>query len=199
MSNEKAQTSQTVESATDEPRPANPRSFDPQNAQGSARWLTTLASLAAGAAFLALWFWLLPPLLGFRVDLAGVARWRWIAAVPAVFGFAVALRCIWDFGWIGRGTPVPVAPPQKLVVAGFYRHVRNPMYSGFFLGWLGLWILLGRVGLTAIAVVSAGVLAVFLFVAFYEEPTLRKLFGADYEEYCRNVPRWLPRLRPWRK
>jgi len=199
MSNEKAQTGQTVQSATDEPRAASPRSFDPQNAQGSARWLTTLASLAAGAAFLALWFWLLPPVLGFRVDLAGVARWRWVAAVPAVFGFAVALRCIWDFGWIGRGTPAPVAPPQKLVVAGFYRYVRNPMYSGFFLGWLGLWILLGRVGLKAIAAVSAGVLAVFLFVAFYEEPTLRKLFGADYEEYCRNVPRWLPRLRPWRK
>jgi protein-S-isoprenylcysteine O-methyltransferase Ste14 len=69
-----------------------------------------------------------------------VARWRWIAAVPSVLGFAVALRCIWDFGWTRHGTPVPIAPPQRLVVVGFYRHVRNPMYVGFFVGWLGLWV-----------------------------------------------------------
>ena len=60
-------------------------------------WLTAMASLAVGAAFLALWFWLLPMWLGFQVDLTGVARWRWIAAVPSALGFAVALRCIWDF------------------------------------------------------------------------------------------------------
>jgi protein-S-isoprenylcysteine O-methyltransferase Ste14 len=57
-----------------------------------------------------------------------------------VLGFAVALRCVWDFGWIGRGTPAPMIPPQRLVVAGFYRYVRNPMYLGFAAGWIGLWI-----------------------------------------------------------
>ena len=61
-------------------------------------------------------------------------------ALPSVVGFAVALRCIWDFGWTGRGTPAPFVPPQRLVVVGFYRYVRNPMYVGFAAGWIGLWI-----------------------------------------------------------
>src|SRR5438128_5025606 len=60
-------------------------------------------------AFFSLWFWLLPRWLGFSVEMAGAARWRWLAAVPSVLGFAVALRCVWDFGWAG-GTPAPVAP-----------------------------------------------------------------------------------------
>ena len=166
---------------------------------GGAHWPTAIASLTVGAGFFALWFWLLPSWLGFHVDTAGAARWRWIAAVPSVLGFAVALRCIWDFGWTGRGTPAPVAPPQRLVAVGFYRYVRNPMYLGFFVGWVGLWVVFGRASLVAIAVVCAVALGTALFVQLYEEPTLRKMFGADYEEYCRNVPRWLPRLHAWNK
>ncbi|MHB8500439.1 MAG: methyltransferase family protein [Candidatus Acidiferrales bacterium] len=162
-----------------------------------ARWLATLASLVAGVAFFALWFWLLPPWLGFHVDARGVARWRWIAALPSVLGFAVALRCVWDFGWTGHGTPAPFIPPQRLVVVGFYRYVRNPMYVGFFTGWLGLWVIFGRANVAALTVASVALLAVALFVRFYEEPTLRKLFDADYQLYCRNVPRWIPRMRPW--
>src|ERR1700746_890847 len=127
-----------------------------------AHWPTTVASLAVGSAFFALWFWLLPSWLGFHVDTEG-ARWRWIAAVPSVLGFAVALKCIWDFGWTGRGTTAPMIPPQRLVVTGFYRYVRNPMYVGFFVGWAGLWVVFGRASVTAIAVAAAGVLATALF------------------------------------
>ncbi|HWY07232.1 MAG TPA: isoprenylcysteine carboxylmethyltransferase family protein [Candidatus Acidoferrales bacterium] len=163
----------------------------------NATWLTTLASLAVGAAFFALWFWLLPSWLGFDVAAVGVARWRWIGAVPSVLGFSVAMRCVWDFGRTGRGTPAPIAPPQKLVVVGFYRYVRNPMYVGFFAGWMGLWIAFGRASRGALVVVLVAMAAVVLFVKFYEEPTLRKMFGADYEEYCRNVPRWIPRMHAW--
>jgi protein-S-isoprenylcysteine O-methyltransferase Ste14 len=162
-------------------------------------WPTAVASLAVGLAFLALWFWLLPPWLGFQVDTVGAARWRWIVAAPSVLGFAVAVRCIWDFGWTGHGTPAPMAPPQRLVVVGFYRYVRNPMYVGFFVGWLSLWVAFGRANRSALTVALVAVVAVALFVRLYEEPTLRMKFGADYAEYCRNVPRWVPRMRAWRQ
>lgn len=125
-------------------------------------------------------------------------RWRWLAAVPSVLGFSVALRCVWDFGWTGRGTPAPVAPPKRLVV-GFYRYVRNPMYLGLAIGWIGLWIVFGHPNPVVIATVTAVALGVHLFVILYEEPTLREQFGVDYEEYCRNVRRWWPRARAWEK
>jgi protein-S-isoprenylcysteine O-methyltransferase Ste14 len=164
-----------------------------------AHWLTTIASLAVGASFFALWFWLLPSWLGFRVDTRGAAHWGWIGAVPSVLGFAVALRCIWDFGRTGHGTPAPIAPPQRLVAVGFYRYVRNPMYVGFLVGWLGLWVVFGRANPSALLGALAAVVGIALFVQFYEEPTLRRMFGAEYEEYCRNVRRWLPRMHAWSK
>ncbi len=170
-----------------------------QRTDHGAHRLETLASLTVGAAFFTLWFWLLPSWLGFRVDTSGAARWRWIAAVPSALGFAIALRCVWDFGRTGHGTPAPVAPPKKLVVVGFYRYVRNPMYVGFFTGWIGLWIVFGRANWIAIATACAVVLGTALFVQLYEEPTLRRMFGAEYEEYCRIVHRWRPRIHPWNR
>ena len=164
---------------------------------GGSRGLTTVASLVVGASFFALWFWLLPRLLKFSVEAAGDAKWRWLGAIPSVLGFAVALRCVWDFGWTGRGTPAPIAPPQRLVVVGFYRHVRNPMYVGFAFGWIGLWIVFGHADPRLIAAVTAVAIGIHLFVLFYEEPTLHKKFGNDYVDYCRNVRRWWPRLRAW--
>jgi protein-S-isoprenylcysteine O-methyltransferase Ste14 len=71
------------------------------------------------------------------------------------------------------------------------------MYVGFITGWVGLWIIFGRANLAALTVAAVAVVAVDLFVRFYEEPTLRKMFGAEYEEYCRNVRRWLPRMHAW--
>lgn len=165
--------------------------------ESSGNGMTVVASLLVGAGFFALWFWLLPGWLGFHVDTTGAARWRWIAAVPSMLGFAVALRCVWDFGRTGHGTPAPMAPPKRLVVVGFYRYVRNPMYVGFLAGWTGLWVVFGRSSLAGVAVACLVVLGVHLFVLGYEEPTLRRMFGAEYEEYCRNVPRWLPRVQPW--
>jgi protein-S-isoprenylcysteine O-methyltransferase Ste14 len=161
------------------------------------RWLNAAVSLLVGAAFFSLWFWLLPGWLGFTVETAGPARWRWLAAVPSALGFSVALRCVWDFGWTGRGTPAPIAPPQRLVVVGFYRYVRNPMYVGFAAGWIGLWVIFGHANMAVIAAIAAAALGVDLFVIFYEEPTLKGKFGEQYEEYRRNVRRWWPRLHGW--
>jgi len=86
-----------------------------------------------------------------------------------------------------------------LVVVGLYRHVRNPMYLGLAVGWIGLWVIFGHANPAAIAGVAAVTLAIHLFVLFYEEPALRGKFGADYEQYCRNVDRWWPRVRGWDK
>ena len=158
-----------------------------------------IASLCVGAAFLALWFWLLPGWLGFHDLASGAAGWRAIFLVPAALGFAVAIKCIWDFGWTGHGTPAPVAPPQRLVVVGFYRYVRNPMYVGFFLGWFSLWILYGQANLGPLIVALVAVVGIALFVRLYEEPTLRDKFGAAYDEYCRNVPPWIPRVIAWKQ
>jgi protein-S-isoprenylcysteine O-methyltransferase Ste14 len=165
----------------------------------SSNWPTTVAALLVGAGFFGLGFWLLPGWLGFRAETASVSRWRWQVAVPSVLGFAVALLCIWDFGWTGHGTPAPIAPPQRLVVVGFYRNARNPMYVGFAAGWIGLWVVFGHANPVAIATAVALALAVHLFVVFYEEPTLHKKFGAEYDDYCRNVGCWWPRLRGWYK
>ena len=161
--------------------------------------LTTIASLLVGCGFFALWFWLLPSWLGFQVDIVRTVSWRWIFAVPSVLGFAVAMRCVWDFGRTGHGTPAPIAPPQRLVVVGFYRYVRNPMYVGFLTGWIGLWVVFGHANPALIAAVAAVALGVHLFVRFYEEQTLTRMFGADYEEYRRNVRRWLPHLHAWQR
>lgn len=167
--------------------------------EGKIQWVIATGSLLVGTAFFALWFWLLPGWLGFRVQAAETEPWRWLAAIPSVLGFAVAMRCVWDFGWTGRGTPAPFIPPQRLVVVGLYRYVRNPMYVGLAVGWVGLWIVFGHATMAMIVAVAAVALGVHLFVVLYEEPTLRGKFGADYEEYCRNVRRWWPRMRAWQR
>jgi len=115
--------------------------------------------------------------------------------VLLVAGLIALIRAFARFVVEGLGTPAPVAAPERLVVGGAYRYVRNPMYVAVLTAIVGQSLLLGRLGL----VLYAGVVwaAVAVFVRFYEEPTLARRFGADYEAYRRAVPAWLPRLRPW--
>jgi len=115
-------------------------------------------------------------------------------AIPLwLIGGAILLWSFWNFLIEGRGTPAPIDPPKELVVAGFYRYVRNPMYFGvlliligYFL-WFGFWSLLAY---TAFAFI-----ATHLFVTLYEEPTLKKKFGKSYEDYLKKVPRWIPKFK----
>lgn len=108
-------------------------------------------------------------------------------------GLSILLWSFWNFLVQGRGTPAPIDPPKELVAVGFYRYVRNPMYVGIFLILLGhflwfqyLWLLV------YLGVVFLGF---HLFVTLYEEPILKRKFGASYEHYLKRVPRWIPRIR----
>ncbi|NUQ11048.1 MAG: isoprenylcysteine carboxylmethyltransferase family protein [Gemmatimonadaceae bacterium] len=106
-------------------------------------------------------------------------------------GVALLGACIVDFARRGRGTLSPVDPPTVLVVAGLYRHVRNPMYLSV------LTILLGQIIITR-SLQLLGYAALFfalanLFVIGYEERALRRRFGESYDTYRRSVGRWLPR------
>jgi protein-S-isoprenylcysteine O-methyltransferase Ste14 len=112
-------------------------------------------------------------------------------AVVCALGAALALWCLVTFIRIGKGTPAPFDAPRRLVIRGPYRFVRNPMYEGAALALAGAALFYRSAWLLAYA---AGFLLVFhLFVVLYEEPTLDRRFGADYEEYRRTVRRWWPR------
>jgi protein-S-isoprenylcysteine O-methyltransferase Ste14 len=116
-----------------------------------------------------------------------------LAALLFGCGAAVYLWCVWDFAAFGRGTPVPIDAPKRLVFRGLYRYVRNPMYVGVLTTILGWFVLYRSV---ALAVYLATVGTCFhLFTVLYEERHLRKVFGEEYERYCERVGRWLPRLR----
>jgi protein-S-isoprenylcysteine O-methyltransferase Ste14 len=99
------------------------------------------------------------------------------------------------FAWQGLGTPAPVIPTRHLVVTGFYRYVRNPMYVAVLTAILGQALILGNVSLLEYAAIVW--LLFHLFVLTYEEPTLRASFGPEYETFCAAVPRGIPRLSPW--
>jgi protein-S-isoprenylcysteine O-methyltransferase Ste14 len=110
-------------------------------------------------------------------------------------GLALVVWTATLFGRVGRGTIAPWDPTTRLVVRGPYRHVRNPMISGV------LAILLGEAALAgsgALLLWFGAVLAAnAVYLPLVEEPDLRRRFGAAYDDYRANVPRWLPRLRPW--
>lgn len=117
---------------------------------------------------------------------------RWLGALMVLLGAAGLVWCIVDFARLGRGTLAPVDPPRFVVRGGLYRYVRNPMYVCVLTVGLGEALLYGSGAVAAYAVVLA--LGFHLFVLLYEEPTLREMFGADYEDYLRRVPRWIPRM-----
>jgi protein-S-isoprenylcysteine O-methyltransferase Ste14 len=118
-----------------------------------------------------------------------VGAWNWFAILSWLAGVAIMVWCAVDFVCKGRGTPVPLDPPKELVITGLYKYTRNPMYIGALLIQAGNALWFGSL--------AQVIYWFFLFIGFTlfiranEEPTLRKTFGEEYEEYYNNVPRWI--------
>ena len=155
-------------------------------AAGSVGWLLVAPGTVCGLVPLLITGWQRPEDPAPWVDAVG---WTLVLA-----GGAVLVHAFVAFAWHGRGTPAPSAPPERLVVEGAYRYVRNPMYVAVFAVVLGQVLLFASWALFGYLVVVA--LTTEAFVRGYEEPTLHEAYGPSYEEFCAHVPRWLPRLTP---
>lgn len=156
----------------------------PAAVAGSAAFLVLAPGVVAG---LVPWW-----LTRWRVGAVYPAPVRVTGAVMTGAGAAALLGSFAQFAVEGRGTPAPPAPTEQLVVHGLYRYVRNPMYLAVLGVITGQALLLGRPVLLTYA---AGVAAAFTgFVYGYEEPTLARRYGEQYQTYRRTVPGWWPRL-----
>ncbi len=134
-------------------------------------------------------YWMLPR--GVRLELRGAS----LLGLPLIAAGAAlyVATAFWGFALRGKGTPAPIDPPKTLVVEGPYRVVRNPMYWAVVSVMLGEALAFRSLAFAELAI--AFFAGTILFVLLYEEPTLRRKFGAEYEAYCRRVPRWIPRFR----
>ena len=157
-------------------------------------WLRTLlfALTFVGAVLVYVPRWILGP-EGRGQVVTGAARYG--AGLLIGAGASLMLWCWYEFATRGRGTPMPLDPPRRLVVVGPYRYVRNPMYVAGLLVLLGQAMLYGTTSLLWYA--AAFALVTHLFVVGYEERTLGRRFSADYDAYRAAVGRWVPRLRPY--
>ena len=161
------------------------------------RLFALLRSLFFSALFVSLWTWFVPRWMAAGRPLVPVVTVP--AGVLMAIGGAIMVWCVFEFGWTGHGTPMPLDPPRRLVVRGAYRWVRNPMYVGMGLFLTGEALALPAITRSMLILVIVLWLVVTLFVVAYEEPTLRASFGDDYREYCAHVRRWIPRLTPFDK
>ena len=115
-------------------------------------------------------------------------------AIPLwIIGTLIIVQCSIDIIRRGRGTPAHFDPPKELVIRGLYRYVRNPIYVGALLVQASYIIWFGSGAMIVYAFLFF--LAFHFLIVVIEEPILRNTFGADYEEYCRRVPRWIPKFK----
>ena len=154
-----------------------------------------LRSLTYSALFIGLLLIYVPARLVSWTGLQAPAQIHFQQIAGLVFataGGALALWCILTFARLGRGTPFPLDPPRRLVIRGPYRFVRNPMYIGAGMALAGAALFRGSWALFGYA--GAFLLATHFLILAYEEPTLRRSFGQEYEVYCSRVRRWWPRV-----
>jgi protein-S-isoprenylcysteine O-methyltransferase Ste14 len=154
-------------------------------AAGSALFFAAAPGVVAGVVPLLLTGWHV------RAHGSGWAAARAFGALLVVAGASVLVSAFARFVRDGHGTPAPVAPTDDLVTSGLYRYVRNPMYLAVQAAIVGQALLFGQLGLLVYAA-SVGILF-FLFVRFYEEPTLARVYGDRYAAYRDAVPGWWPR------
>jgi len=155
---------------------------------GSVAWFVVIGGTFAGLVpwLITGWqlhrpwpYWVVAQVAGVILICAGL--------VPAVHVFVQFTRA--------GGTPIPLAPTRHLVVSGFNRYVRNPIYVGSVMIFAGEALLFGQPSL--LLYTAVGWAAAAAFVHWYEEPSLARRFGPEYEAYRRAVPAWRPRLHPW--
>lgn len=132
----------------------------------------------------------------FRPPFFDLAATRVVGIVLIVAGLPGIVDSFARFALQGLGTPAPIAPTQNLVVTGLYRHVRNPIYVALVAVILGQALLFGDPRLLGYGVLMW--LGFHAFVVAVEEPVLVDSFGTEYEDFRAHVPRWIPRLTPWR-
>ncbi len=153
-------------------------------------------TLIVAPLFISLWMYFVPRWIAGAHAFEAPRPLGWIVVA---LGAAIGLPCVWEFAWRGLGTPAPFDPPRRLVITGPYRFVRNPMYLGMGVALIGEAIVFPNITGILLALVAILWLVVSLFVIGYEEPTLHRMFGEDYDNYCGHVHRWLPRLRPYER
>ncbi len=158
--------------------------------------LALVRGLTYAALFIGAFLVFVPGRILARAGIApvpGIGAAQVLGIVFVLNGLALAIACVLTFAFIGRGTPAPFDPPRTLVVAGPYRRVRNPMYIGAGSALLGAALFYQSLALAGYALIF--LLITHLFVMLYEEPHLRRVFGASYDDYLRHVPRWIPKWR----
>jgi protein-S-isoprenylcysteine O-methyltransferase Ste14 len=158
---------------------------------GSAIFLIIAPGMIAGYVPWRISRWLV------ETPLLGTSSFRVMGMLLIATGLPLLLDSFARFSLQGLGTPAPIFPTRHLVVTGLFRYVRNPMYVAVIALILGQWLFFGSVRVVEYGI-AVGV-GFHLFVLIYEEPTLRKTYGPQYEEFCANVPRWIPRFRRWRR
>jgi len=156
-------------------------------------FLGTLLFLIIIIPFFLIWIprrILLSPEQIYRFD---IGVFRYLGLVPIVLGVVIYVFCSGSFVFIGKGTPIPFTPTKELIVTGFYRFVRNPLYIAGVFVLAGEALLFQSIGIFIYCLVMFGIFNVHVLM---EETFLADKFGAAYEQYRNSVPRWIPRLKP---
>ncbi len=129
-----------------------------------------------------------------------LARISWVpfrealGLVVTVLGLCFAGWTVWYQYTVGRGTPIPKLPPQRLLVDGPYSYCRNPMTFGTTVEYLGLSLLFGSSWSIVFTVLFTALL--LAYVRLFEEKELEQRFGGAYRQYKDSTPFFLPRGRP---